>query len=138
MDKEKEIVFWDTDDAEVLYFSDQNEAIEKIIDCLDVVPDEIEVCGYKRISVSTEQDRLIESVSEHVLEYLDENYGGEDPVTEVSDIKDVSQDFITKVVEIYTPWRCEVVKREKINTRQWVEGNAPEWLSDITWENPMK
>jgi len=44
----KNITFWDDEEAENLTWTTKDEAIESILDGLNVIEGELEICGYVR------------------------------------------------------------------------------------------
>ena len=96
-----EVVFWDVDGQEILRYDDLEEAIEMILgDCPKPLPLKLEICGYKRTTVTLDKDQTANYVSEHILEHLDENYGGEEPITEVDDIHKY---FLSHLLQLWGP-----------------------------------
>lgn len=132
--KHSEVEFWDTDDAELLSYTDIDEAVEMILDGGDweILPKEIEITGYKRAEVRIDLESEAEGICEHILDRLDNDheFGGEEPITSIDDIKDHAVHFLKEVVKEYTPWRCERACTIKIDAVKWVKENAPCWLED--------
>ncbi|MHA1676471.1 MAG: hypothetical protein ACTSU6_04765 [Candidatus Njordarchaeales archaeon] len=132
-EKTQDIEFWDCEDAEVLYYEDKNEAIEKILDGVhpDVFPSEIEICGYVKRTINCSISNRADSVLESILEGLDEEYGNPEDSTEpCKDMIKTTNEFVSKIFSLYNVWQCDIVVREKINTEKWVKGNAPEWIEE--------
>jgi len=126
--EKREIEFWDQDDVEQLSHSEQDEAIEYILDGLDELPETLEICGYARMEVKESADNLAERVLEDLIENLDDEYGGEEP-TEISEkMKNKSKEFVQFILDVYESWQCEIVKRETIKVDDWVKENRPDWL----------
>ena len=45
--------------------------------------------------------------------------------------------FVSIVLDEYKVWQCEAVKTVKIDVKEWVKKNTPEW-EYIVWENENK
>lgn len=127
-----EIEYWDDEDAEILNYTDEDEAIENIIDSFHpyTVPTEITIHGYVRKKVTMDAERESSWILEALLEHLDENYGGEDPTVESEVMKSAALKFVKNIFELYEPWQCEKITSKKIDTKKWVEENAQHWIDE--------
>ena len=124
----REIVIWDEPDREDLRFFSEDEAIEYILDDIDEpLPEKITICGYARMSISTELFHPLENI----LDDLEEEYGNPwgDPFEPTEKMKEAERTFLEIVQQEYTPWACEEVCRKEIVVANWVKENAPEWLA---------
>lgn len=130
MSKEKKKVeFWDLPDAEWLYHTDKNDAIEAIIDSWHPKPIEgtFELCGYARMSIGPGYLDVLG----YVLERLDEEYGDPDGYTGTEPtqaMKDAEKAFIDTIVSEYFVWACEPIVTEQIDAMAWVKEHRPDWL----------
>lgn len=127
----REIVYWDCSYHEQLTYEDQDEAIEAYLDDLDDVknlPETIEVNGYARMVFNPAHCHALT----HVLEHMDEEYGDPDGgYTEPTEaMKAAEKVFLEAVAKEYTPWACEVVKTIKVNVKEWIAKNRPDWLEE--------
>jgi len=123
----KEPVLWGSPDEERLVYTDEDVAIEAILDGIDgPLPETITICGFARMEIDTL--RLIPL--EDCLETLDEEYG--DPDGEYSEsteaMKEAERVFLAAIKKEYTPWACEEVCRKEITVADWVKENRPDWL----------
>ena len=123
------IEFWDTEDSECLIYKTQDEAIEAILDQLDLnqLPETLEMCGYARTVI---QEKYLGdgSLLEYILERLDEEYGYADGYTEPTEAMiDAEKAFIGVILSEYKPWTCEIVERKTINVQEWVETHRSDW-----------
>jgi hypothetical protein len=125
---EREIVFWDQDGAEFLTYTDKDEAIESILDKLDVTEGTLEICGFAPMEM-TGLNLDAEIVAEHLLEGWDEEYGGEDNTDVSKEMKELTEKYVKEMSELYNVYRCEVVKKEKIDILKWIEKNKPDLLN---------
>ena len=130
MNTENEIAYWDCDDCpERLYYEDIDEAIENHLDSIDKEnqPEVLEVYGYKRGVVDSA--RFQEYILEAASEYLSERHDGEDGHEQNKEIEEAASLFVKTYLENYTPWGCELIKTEKINTKEWILKNRPDWTN---------
>ena len=125
---EREIVFWDQDGAEFLTYTDKDEAIESILDKLDVTEGTLEICGFAPMEM-TGLNLDAEIVAEHLLERWDEEYGGEDNTDVSKEMKELTEKYVKEMSELYNVYNCEVVKKEKIDILKWIEKNKPDLLN---------
>ncbi len=121
----REIVYWDVEYEEHLSHTDEYDAIVSHLEGfdLDSFPDKIELCGFSRMEPKPES--FVDHVLEHLVEALDENYcdpdgGSTDPTVKM---KAAAKVFVAAVLDEYTPWACEIVKRKTINVNEWVKEN---------------
>jgi hypothetical protein len=127
-----EIEFWGSDDEEYLYYSDQDEYIESILDeppeISDPLPEKLIVWGWAR-AIITDKDLSFFHPLEDVLERLDENYGSPDESTEATDaMKEAEKAFLEVIRKEYTPWVCKPVVSEEIIVADWIKKNRPDWI----------
>lgn len=129
--RNKDDIFWDMEDAEILVYNDKNEAIEMILDGESPsLPEKITICGYRREKVKNFLDA--DQILEEALERLNERYGspdGEDPET-TEEMEKAAKEFIEKIESEYVPWTCEIFTKEEIDVKKWVQENAPNWLEE--------
>ncbi len=122
------IIYWDSEDTEHLTHTDRDEAIEGILDGTGKLPEKIEICGYARMVPNAESAAT--RILERLLEDLDMDYG--DPAGSNTDatsaMKEAAKEFVTAVLDEYSIWACDLVKRETVDVMPWVKGNCPEWL----------
>lgn len=77
-------------------------------------------------------------VLEHLLEFLDEEYGNQDGdwTTPTPDMKSAELTFIKAVLKEYEVWQCEPTgKKEEVDILQWVTENEPDWLNEQEKQN---
>jgi hypothetical protein len=124
-----EVKFWDAEDTEILTHTDQDDAIECLLDGFDELPDMLEIYGYTRMELPS-TDSLTTHVLEEMLSRLDEDYGNpEDNHQEATDtMKEAAKAFVEIVKNEYVPWACEIVKHKTIDVQEWVKANRPDWL----------
>ena len=131
MNTEKDIIYWDCEESEILTHTDIDEAVEYFLENIEIKdwPEITEVSGYAKLKISeSEKARYAERILENLLEDLDEEYGGED-YTEPSDkMKEAAKRFMDEFVNEYQVWRCWPEVTEKVNTMEWVKKNRPDWL----------
>ena len=123
----REIIFWDEAGAEVLQCTDKDEAIENILDGLGTKEGELEICGYARmehVGLGLDAELIVETL----IERWDEEYGGDDSTDITEEMIVLGNKFVNKMSRLYEIWQCEIVHREKIDIRKWVEVNRPDWL----------
>ncbi len=124
------IVFWGTGDEEQLTHTDQDDAIEGILD-MGELSGTLEICGYARMELPGAES-LCDHVLEHILEGLDEEHSDpEGSYSEPTDnMKEAAKVFVTAVLSEYTSWACEIVERKTIDVAAWVKENRPDWLEE--------
>jgi hypothetical protein len=118
--RQREPQFWSVGDSERLRWTNIDDAIVEWIDDMydATLPDEITVIGYAPMEVSTHHLNPLE----HVLEYLDEEYGDPDGAgwsKPTERMKEAERGFLRVVKEEYVSWSCEEVARKTINVREW-------------------
>lgn len=130
---DKKIEFWGLEDDEQLIHTEMDDAIESIldgVDAVDALPKTIEVCGFIHSEPNAKSEAA--KILAQLLENLDKDYG--DPggaFTKATDgMKRAAKVFVITVLEEYTVWACELVKRETINVREWIKENRPDWLEE--------
>ncbi len=124
---ERKIEFWDSKGTEILGHQEQDEAIECILDGLNELPETLEICGYARREVTESPEYLADSALEDMIERLDEEYGGEDETDKTDEMKVAAKEFATKILSLYEPWQCDIIKRETIDVDKWVKEHRPDW-----------
>ena len=140
----KDDIFYGERDSEILIHTNKEEAIEDVLDVLDdlisPMPKEIEICAFKRVNVKDKLTNLSGEILSILLEKLDEEYGDlEGTETRPSKkMTDASLVFVSSILEDYIPWRCEIFEKEKINCKEWITKNNPEWLGDIIFEEDLQ
>jgi len=129
----EKIVAWGLEDDERLSHSEMDDAIESVLDGigdLNAPPETIEMCGFihKKPSVKREATGALD----RILESLDEEYGDPDGgyIEATDSMKDAAQEFVAAVLDEYTVWACEIVKRETVNVQEWIKENRPDWIGD--------
>lgn len=130
----KEIIFWGQVEDERLTYREMDDAIESIldgVDCIDDLPETIEVCGFARLKLPKIESEATHVLG-HILEGLDEEHGNpEGSYTEVTNrMKKAAIEFVTVILDEYTSWACEIVKTEQINVKAWIKENRQDWLED--------
>lgn len=127
----RDIVFWDSEDEERLTYSEQDDAIECLLDGTDPLPEKLEICGYARMELP-KAESLVSHVLDHLMETLDKEYADpEGSYTDATDgMKEAAKVFVAAVLDEYTNWACELVKRETIDVMEWVKANRPDWLKE--------
>jgi hypothetical protein len=138
-DWENKIEFWANEYEGNLHHRNIDDAIEDILsgewgppstikELEDI--EEIELCGYVRMEVNEDVDKLVLYHMEHLLEGLDEEYNCGEP-TEITDsMKEAAAEFIRKVLAEYVPWNCESVITVTVPVMEWVKANRPDWLEE--------
>jgi len=118
-------VYWSVGDEEELYHHNIDEAIEAFIDDChpDKPPEIIELVGYKRMEpkASSYTDRVLDDL----LDRIDEEHGnpGGDPNAATDKMHSAARVFVKAVLADYTPWACEPVVRQTVNTAEWMKKN---------------
>jgi len=71
----------------------------------------------------TKADLLAFSVLERLIEDLDEEYSNpEGNGTVYTDkMKVAAKEFVDVILDEYTSWACELVKRETIDVQEWIK-----------------
>jgi len=129
---DRKIEFWGREEDEHLTHTEMDPAIEEILDGMDninALPETIEVCGYAHTEPSSKG--INEHVLEHLLEWLDEEYGDSDKYSDPTDgMKEAADTFVAAVLAEYTVWACDLVKKETVNVQEWIKENRPDWLEE--------
>jgi hypothetical protein len=112
-----EIDLWDSPDQESLHgYTTKDEAIEMILDDMEIDPETIIVCGYKRMELNIDHCYPLENL----LEWLDDDYGDPDEATgPTSAMLEAEEVFLAAVKKEYMVWSCKEVCRETVNVAQW-------------------
>lgn len=128
--EEIKIDFWDLENVEILRYYEMDEAIEMILDDMEVLPETLEICGWqrKKLDIKSESENIIDTL----IERLDEEYGGEDGTEITPEMKKLAEEFMTKINALYTPWQCDIVREEVIDVNKWVKENKPHWFDRKT------
>jgi len=131
---ERKIEVWGKEDDEQLTHTEMDDAIESELEGMeDPLPETIDVCGFARSMPNAK--RLAGDVLERLLENLDAEYGNPDGYMEYTDqylesMKAAAEEFVAAVLDKYTVWACDFVKREKVNVQEWIKANRPDWLEE--------
>lgn len=130
---DKTIIFWDTDDVEYLTHTEQDDAIESLLDGvgdIDKLPETLEIYGYARQLPKVNTWAV--NILDRFLENLDEEYGNPDGnYTESTDsMKEAAEKFVTTVLDDYVSWVCDIVAHKTINVKEWIQKNRPDWLEE--------
>ncbi|HDY65352.1 MAG TPA: hypothetical protein ENH84_03850 [Phycisphaerae bacterium] len=125
---ERPVVFWDCDDdAEILNYSEKNNAIEMHLDGRDKWDGTITVYGYARmIAPVPDAETVLENIFEGEWEeYVNENWPGRS-----IRMSQIAQQFVEAIHAEFKPWVCEVVTSEEVDVAEWIAENRPTWLED--------
>jgi len=130
---DRKIVFWGDKDDEHLTFAEMDDAIESILDGMDdinALPETIDVCGFARMEPNAKSEAV--RVLERTLSDLDQEYGNPDGnYTKATDsMQEAAKTFVAAVLDEYTVWACDIVKRETVNVQAWIKENRPDWIED--------
>jgi hypothetical protein len=126
---EREPAYWDCDDnKEQLQHECLDDAIEYYLDDPgeDGDVEEVTVYGYARKVVDALKFR--KAVLEFSYDYLSEDYDGEDGHEQCDIIEAAAALFVETYIDNYTVWGCDLVKTEKVNAKEWIQKNRPDWL----------
>lgn len=129
MEPNREPELWGSEDDEYLTCTDENEAITYILDgymSIKHLPETITVCGFARMIVNAG----VLSPLEDLVEWLDQEYGGEDFSEITEKMKEAEKVFIAAVLEDYVPWQMEPVIKKEINVQEWIKEHELEWLEN--------
>ena len=101
-----EAVYWSCDrDEEELRHQDISAAVEAWADDMEgPLPETVEVHGFKRMAVTSLQ---YARPLERLLEYLDEDYGGDEPTKPTPAMLAAEKVFLAVVQAEYVSWACE-------------------------------
>jgi hypothetical protein len=134
---EREVVFYDCQDSEVLEHSDLDECVESYLDMLwpepgneqpenllERLPKTITVRSFARM------EPAFPDVLAWLLEVLDEEHAAPDgDATEPTPAMLAAEDaFLAVMRREYKVWNCEEVGSEEVDVAEWVRANHPEWL----------
>lgn len=129
--------YWGAPDAETLWATDPDEAIEYILD--DVPTAEltgliIEIVGWRRSGKPTAQ-KLAPRGLELLLERLDIYYALGDPeraTTPTPAMLRAAELFCETVLADYDVWSCvhDMSSLMRVDALKWVRKNRPEWLTE--------
>ena len=120
------IEFWSCEEVEYLHHENKDDAIEDYLD-ENLDHEEIELIGYQREVVDI--NKFTNAVLEYASEYLSEEYDGEDGHDQNEKIKLAANNFCKTYLDNYTPWICKPIHREKVNVKDWISKNRPDWLA---------
>lgn len=123
------IDFWDVEDTEQVSYTTKDEAIEAILDEDMDIDGVIEICGFKRREIDTED--YCEYFCEYILDKLDDEYGGEEGTEITKEMIEITKEYLEKIKSVYDVWQCEIVYRDKINVKDWIIKNKPHWLKEM-------
>lgn len=125
------IVYYGNDDDEHLYEKEADQYIEYALDALSELPATIEIVAYRRMKPNHWDG---ESIIEHILEDIDQNFGVPDgEVFEATPNMVVAAEVLAKViVEEYVPWACEAVETFQVDVQVWIKAHRPDWLEAKT------
>ena len=123
---EREIVFWDEENTELLCITEKDEAIHMLLDDveMDDMPDTIEVCGWARSEITHSVKEEADLILSNLIERLNEAYGCEDGHKHTDKMIEASKVFVQTVFNEYTPLNCDIIKRETINVTEWIKKEA--------------
>lgn len=127
----RNVEFWDKEDVEYLWHQDKDEAIHHLLEEENTIPLELKIYGYARKSISPEYE---EGLLENIYETLNGEYSSPDGdcCDPNEKVIEAFNNFFKILTEEYEPWGCEVVCSEKINTKEWIKKNRPDWLKDTS------
>ncbi len=136
---DRKIVLWGAEDQEQLTHTEMDDAIESALDGMDDInnlPETLVVCGFARMELPS-AEHLATHALERILEELDEEHCDPDGnyTEETEYMKKAAIRFATSVLDEYTSWACEIVKRETIDVKKWIKENRPEWLEENNNDN---
>lgn len=119
-------VLWGEDAAETLYREDIDDAIEDLLDAPDILPESIEVWGYRPVRAELSAARVVD----RVLDDLDADYGGPGTTSSPTPaITAAAEALVAAVLADYQVQMCEPVCVVTVcDVRGWVLEHCPEWL----------
>jgi hypothetical protein len=130
---DREILWWDCEDPDILSYEEPDAAIENYLDCLAVdnvseLPETVTLNAYAKVEVNLEKEAA--DVLDYLLDFWNDEYGGPDdrPEEATSSMKAAAEEFIKKVFAEYDVRACEKVSEREINVQEWVKKNRPDWL----------
>ena len=127
-----QIDFWGLEGSETLHTSDKDEAIQEALEQdFEFLPFTLEICGFNRMKPYL-SEATRENLLENIYEVLDETFGGPDGETTRApkEIEEAFKSFVDLLLSKYQSWACEVVTKEKVDVKKWVENHCPEWITD--------
>ncbi len=123
---EPPVDFWDRKDAEVLNYTNIDEAVYELLDGIEPVerPETLTMVGYARMKPTLDPIGIVDNI----LEGLDETYGDMDGdyTNATEKMKEAAEVFCKVVLSEYKPWACEQVVERVINVKEWTEANPTE------------
>lgn len=122
--------YWDHNNAEILYYTEIDDAIENYLDGLNPIPKEIEMIEYESKVLPIDCIELKFGLT-NILENIDEIYGNpEDDYTIPTDNMIKAYETLKDIiVKEYQVWSCEKTgKKQLINCEDWVRNNRPDWV----------
>ncbi len=126
-DKAKEVAYWDCDDNEErLRHESMDEAIEAHLDGEDIIEGEINVYGFARAEVNLV--KFQKAILEFCYDYLSEDYDCENGHEQCDTIQGAALTFARTYLDNYTVYRCDLVKTETVNVKNWIQKNRPDWI----------
>jgi hypothetical protein len=133
MPAEREIRYWDCRDGEDLTHTDRDAAIEDFLsDVPGPVPQTLEVSGYAPMELpelSYLHDRIRDYISDVLL---DEYADPEEPVILPESVT-MAIDLVARLLHHdYTPWSCDLVRKETVDVAAWVREHRPDWIDEET------
>jgi hypothetical protein len=123
----REVVFWDCrDDREQLIHDSIGEAVYAWADERDgPLPETVTVYGFARMELPSEE-RIAETVLEHLIERIDEDYGNPDDWAKPTEaMLTAAREFARVFRAEYECWACEEVTRQTVRVADHV---SAEWL----------
>lgn len=135
-DDEREAVLWeDLDGAEVISYTDPDDAMEMILDGYhgQPTPRTVELLGYAPKVFSYTADGVAVHIAENLDDWLTEDHGNPEEATELpKELHDALDAFAAAVVKHWPVWQCDEVERCTVNCVAWVRANRPGWTG--TWQ----
>lgn len=127
------MTFYDCRESEILTHNNIDDAVEEFLDATEATlwPRSLTVVAYHQRTVSDSYTKsLADWAMEHMLDLLDEEFGGEEYTDPTPTMKDAALAFARAVVSEYKPWRCERAPLEDVDVdvADWVCKHNPEWI----------
>ena len=121
--------FWVCDEeAEVFHCKSKDEAIEEFIDKVwPDVPARCTVLGFRRREVDPDGW----SVLDDLLERMDDEYGIDDYTEPTDAMVSAERAFIDAVLSEYKSEQCELVDREEVDLRGWIQRERPDDVGKV-------
>lgn len=115
--------YWGLEDDERLTCNTIEERLEKLYEeCDGHMPETIDVFGYDPRIVDTKN--LPDWFLENFLEYLDDEYDGEDGTDPTETMRAAAIEFVNKIVAEYHVWQCEIVCKKTIKVADYITPEA--------------